>query len=131
MIQRSPMQKVVYTKQNMAKWRWSIMEWCSYLYGWQNNNIIKSSRDWSNSCILSYLAIKHSNLDNGREDRWRSNQRCWYQKILPLNKKNPSKHLNENNSAELKNFSFFKNCFQHATIQYTTIQFKSATIQTN
>ena len=46
-------------------------------------------------------------------------------------KKNPSKHLNENNSAELKNFSFFKNCFQHATIQYTTIQFKSATIQTN
>ena len=36
-----------------------------------------------------------------------------------------------NNTTELKNFSCFKNCFQPATMQYTNIQFKSATIQIN
>ena len=60
------MQKVVYTKQNMAKWRSSIMEWCSYLYGWQKNKNIRSFGDWLDSSILPYLAIKNSNLDNGR-----------------------------------------------------------------
>ena len=57
--------------------------------------------------------------------------RFCYQKKLPLNLKNPSKYYSVNNSTEHQNFSSFENCFQHATIQYTTIQFNWATMRIN